>query len=67
MTTIHAYTSSQQIVDGPHKDLRRGRTAAHNIVPTTTGAAKAVGARYYRTWMESWMAARFAFLFPTDR
>ncbi len=43
MTTIHAYTSSQQIVDGPHKDLRRGRTAAHNIVPTTTGAAKAVG------------------------
>jgi len=44
MTTIHAYTSSQQIVDGPHKDLRRGRTAAYNIVPTTTGAAKAVGA-----------------------
>ncbi|MFH5833175.1 type I glyceraldehyde-3-phosphate dehydrogenase [Halalkalibaculum sp. DA3122] len=43
ITTIHAYTSSQQIVDGPHKDLRRGRTAAHNIVPTTTGAAKAVG------------------------
>lgn len=43
MTTIHAYTSSQQIVDGPHKDLRRGRTAPHNIVPTTTGAAKAVG------------------------
>ncbi len=43
MTTIHGYTSSQQIVDGPHKDLRRGRTAAHNIVPTTTGAAKAVG------------------------
>ncbi|HLR25468.1 MAG TPA: type I glyceraldehyde-3-phosphate dehydrogenase [Fodinibius sp.] len=43
MTTIHAYTSSQQILDGPHKDPRRGRTAAHNIVPTTTGAAKAVG------------------------
>lgn len=43
MTTIHAYTSSQQIVDGPHSDLRRGRAAAHNIVPTTTGAAKAVG------------------------
>jgi glyceraldehyde 3-phosphate dehydrogenase len=43
MTTIHAYTSSQQIVDGPHKDLRRGRAAAYNIVPTTTGAAKAVG------------------------
>ena len=43
MTTIHAYTSSQQMVDGPHKDLRRARAAAVNIVPTTTGAAKAVG------------------------
>jgi len=43
MTTIHAYTSSQNIIDGPHSDLRRGRTAAHNLVPTTTGAAKAVG------------------------
>lgn len=43
ITTIHAYTSSQQIVDGPHKDLRRARAAACNIVPTTTGAAKAVG------------------------
>jgi glyceraldehyde 3-phosphate dehydrogenase len=43
MTTVHAYTSSQQIVDGPHKDLRRARAAAENIVPTTTGAAKAVG------------------------
>ncbi|MCD4693791.1 type I glyceraldehyde-3-phosphate dehydrogenase [bacterium] len=39
MTTIHSYTSSQNIVDGPHKDLRRGRAAAINIVPTTTGAA----------------------------
>lgn len=43
MTTTHAYTSSQNILDGPHSDPRRGRTAAHNIVPTTTGAAKAVG------------------------
>ncbi|MGM0586978.1 MAG: type I glyceraldehyde-3-phosphate dehydrogenase [Bacteroidota bacterium] len=43
MTTVHAYTGDQQIVDGPHKDLRRARAAAHNIVPTTTGAAKAVG------------------------
>ena len=43
MTTVHAYTGNQQILDGPHKDLRRGRTAANNIVPTTTGAAKAVG------------------------
>ena len=42
MTTTHAYTGSQNILDGPHKDPRRGRTAAHNIVPTTTGAAQAV-------------------------
>lgn len=41
MTTIHSYTASQNIVDGPHKDLRRARAAAENIVPTTTGAAKA--------------------------
>ena len=39
MTTIHAYTSTQNIVDGPHKDPRRGRAAAQNIIPTTTGAA----------------------------
>lgn len=43
MTTIHAYTGDQSIVDGPHKDLRRARAAAVNIVPTTTGAAAAVG------------------------
>ncbi len=43
MTTIHAYTADQQLVDGPHKDLRRARAAAVNIVPTTTGAAKAIG------------------------
>ncbi|WP_418276957.1 type I glyceraldehyde-3-phosphate dehydrogenase [Isoptericola jiangsuensis] len=42
MTTIHAYTGDQNIQDGPHKDLRRARAAAQNIVPTTTGAAKAV-------------------------
>lgn len=42
MTTVHAYTSSQNIVDGPHKDLRRARAAAESIIPTTTGAAKAV-------------------------
>ncbi|MCM2325575.1 MAG: type I glyceraldehyde-3-phosphate dehydrogenase [Candidatus Woesearchaeota archaeon] len=42
MTTIHAYTNDQKILDLPHKDLRRGRSAAVNIVPTTTGAAKAV-------------------------
>lgn len=43
MTTTHAYTGNQNIVDGPHSDWRRGRAAAYNIVPTTTGAAKAVG------------------------
>ncbi len=43
MTTIHAYTGDQGTVDGPHKDLRRARAAAVNMVPTTTGAAKAVG------------------------
>jgi glyceraldehyde 3-phosphate dehydrogenase len=42
MTTIHAYTGDQNLQDGPHKDLRRARAAAQNIVPTTTGAAKAV-------------------------
>lgn len=41
MTTVHSYTADQNIVDGPHKDLRRARAAAVNIVPTTTGAAKA--------------------------
>jgi glyceraldehyde 3-phosphate dehydrogenase len=43
MTTIHAYTNDQRILDLPHKDLRRARAAALNIIPTTTGAAKAVG------------------------
>jgi glyceraldehyde 3-phosphate dehydrogenase len=43
MTTIHAYTQDQNLQDGPHKDLRRARAAALNIVPTTTGAAKAIG------------------------
>ncbi len=42
MTTIHSYTADQNLVDGPHKDLRRARAAALNIVPTSTGAAKAV-------------------------
>ncbi|AUJ23223.1 MULTISPECIES: type I glyceraldehyde-3-phosphate dehydrogenase [Virgibacillus] len=43
MTTIHSYTNDQQILDLPHKDYRRARAAAQNIIPTTTGAAKAVG------------------------
>ncbi len=42
MTTVHAYTNDQKILDLPHKDLRRARAAASNIIPTTTGAAKAV-------------------------
>ena len=43
MTTIHSYTNDQVVIDGPHKDMRRARSAAMNIIPTTTGAAKAVG------------------------
>lgn len=43
MTTVHAYTSDQNLQDGPHRDLRRARAAAINIVPTSTGAAKAIG------------------------
>jgi glyceraldehyde 3-phosphate dehydrogenase len=43
MTTIHAYTGDQMLLDGPHKDLRRARSAATSIVPTTTGAARATG------------------------
>jgi len=42
MITVHSYTASQNLVDGPHKDLRRARAAAVNIIPTTTGAARAV-------------------------
>ena len=43
MTTVHAYTADQNLLDGPHKDLRRARAGAINLVPTSTGAAKAVG------------------------
>jgi glyceraldehyde 3-phosphate dehydrogenase len=43
MTTVHAYTSDQNLLDGPHKDLRRARAAALSIIPTSTGAAKAIG------------------------
>jgi glyceraldehyde 3-phosphate dehydrogenase len=43
MTTIHAYTNDQSILDLPHKDLRRARAAAINLIPTSTGAAKAIG------------------------
>src|SRR5699024_6955401 len=43
LTTVHAYTANQKILDAPHKDLRRARAAAQNMIPTSTGAAKAVG------------------------
>ena len=43
MSTVHAYTSDQNLQDGPHKDMRRARAAAINMLPTTTGAAKALG------------------------
>jgi len=43
MTTVHAYTNDQRLADVPHKDLRRSRAAAENVIPTTTGAARAVG------------------------
>jgi glyceraldehyde 3-phosphate dehydrogenase len=43
MTTVHAYTADQRLLDSPHKDLRRARAAATNLVPTSTGAAKALG------------------------
>ncbi len=43
MTTIHAYTGDQNLIDGPHKDLRRARAATINLVPSSTGAAKALG------------------------
>ncbi|WP_236794278.1 type I glyceraldehyde-3-phosphate dehydrogenase [Amycolatopsis sp. GM8] len=43
MTTIHSYTNDQSLLDGPHKDLRRARSAAVNLIPTSTGAARAIG------------------------
>lgn len=43
MTTIHSYTNDQMLLDSPHKDLRRGRSAANSLIPTSTGAAKAIG------------------------
>jgi len=43
MTTVHSYTNDQRILDLPHKDVRRARAAAINMIPSTTGAAKAIG------------------------
>ena len=44
LTTVHGYTNDQNVLDGPHKDLHRARAAAVNVIPTTTGAARSVGA-----------------------
>ena len=56
MTTIHSYTNDQVILDFPHKDLRRARAAAINMIPSTTGAAKALKLVIQR-WMASWTAS----------
>ena len=63
MTTVHAYTADQNLLDGPHKDLRRARAGAINLVPTSTGAAKAVG-RVIPELEGSCTAMPFAFLCP---
>jgi len=55
MTTIHSYTNDQKILDLPHSDLRRARAAGQSIIPTTTGAARAIGEViqvYKASWME---------------
>ena len=46
LTTVHSFTADQKLVDAPHKDLRRARSAVTNIIPTSTGAAKAIGIVY---------------------
>ncbi len=58
MTTIHAYTADQRLIDLPHKDLRRARAAALNLIPTSTGAAKALGL-VLPSWRESSTASRY--------
>ncbi len=59
MTTVHAYTQDQNLQDGPHRDLRRARAAALNVVPTSTGAAKAIGWSS-RSCRASWTDTRCA-------
>ena len=66
MTTIHSYTNDQVILDFPHKDLRRARAAALNMIPSSTGAAKALKLVIPEP-TASWMASRFAFPRPTSR
>ena len=64
ITTVHSYTTDQRLQDAPHRDLRRARAAAHSIVPTTTGAAKAI-TRIFPELDGSSEAAAFAYLCPT--
>ena len=66
MVTIHSYTNDQNILDLPHKDLRRARAAALSIIPTTTGAAKATSLVIPEVKGKS-MESRFAFRRPTCR
>ncbi len=64
MTTVHAYTNDQNLLDLPHKDLRRARAAAVNIVPTSTGAAKATSLASPSS-RASWTASRCGCRFRT--
>jgi len=66
MTTIHSYTNDQNVLDFPHKDLRPARAAALNMIPTTTGAAKAIGLVMPQL-KASWMGTPCAFRPPTFR
>ena len=50
MTTVHAYTNDQKNIDNPHKDLRRARACGQSIIPTTTGAAKALAFKRKTSW-----------------
>ncbi len=65
MTTTHAYTNDQRLADVPHADWRRGRAAAENIIPTTTGAAKAVG-KVIPALKVNLMGWLNVFLYPMD-
>jgi glyceraldehyde 3-phosphate dehydrogenase len=66
ITTVHAYTGDQMLVDGPHKDPRRARAAAIDIVPTSTGAARATGMVFPRS-KAVWTAPRCGSRFPMVR
>jgi len=66
MTTIHSYTNDQKLLDLPHSDLRRARAAALNMIPTSTGAAKAIGL-VCRNSKEKWTESPSAFRRRTSR